>query len=169
MYTIIICAVIFSAMAAILFLSERWMEDFIDFLLVSIGVTLAFLIGAAVGFAISLCLPKDYVYEKATFELESIKDNSSISGSFFLGSGNINGTMSYAFYYKNSDNEYRLQTVQSDKAVIIYTDSIPVLEEYTLRMVKNNWSILGMYDGRKEYKFKIPPGSIKNSFNLDSE
>ena len=169
MYTIIICAVIFSAMIVTLFLSKRWIEDFIDFLLVTIGAILAFLGGALVGLLIGLCLPKYYVYEKATFELESIQDNSSISGSFFLGSGRVNGTMSYAFYYKNSDNEYKLQTVDANNSAIIYTDSIPIFEQYTLRMVNNNWSILGMYDGQKKYKFKIPQGSIKNNFNLDTE
>ena len=121
------------------------------------------IIGGIIGFAIALAIPPVYVVEKTTHNLEALQDNSAVSGSFFLGSGNINGDIIYTYYYENNDS-FKLNQVEAKDAKIKYTEGTPKVE--VLKYVnKNQFALRKDYF---EYIFYVPKNSIKQSYSLDA-
>lgn len=99
-------------------------------------------------------------------KLAALADNVGPSGSFFLGSGNIDDEASFFYYEKNGD-AYTLEHVDADNVTIVESSETPRIEFY--ESVTNNqfWHLGGM--GERSYKFYIPEGSIMNNFTLDAE
>ena len=60
------------------------------------------LIGGVIGVIIMLALPMKTEINTYTYKIETLQDNNSVSGSFFLGSGSIEGKMKYVFYYETN-------------------------------------------------------------------
>jgi len=99
-------------------------------------------------------------------DLASLADNQGTSGSFFLGSGSIDDEPVFYYYERNGD-EYTLEHVNADEAVVIETTDDPRVEFYS--PVSNNefWYIGGF--GESTVKFYVPEGSVLNNYNLDAE
>lgn len=131
------------------------------------------IVGALAGLIISAALPKKYKTDRWSEELTSIQDNGAINGSFFLGSGNINGTMQYAFYIKRGDS-YKMWTIEYYNAEIMYADTPPkidIVSTHTSTSIWNKFAIGFFWPDKEEWTcvFNIPKGSIKNNFNLDAQ
>jgi len=101
-----------------------------------------------------------------------LQDNNSVSGSFFLGSGYINGEMKYVFYYE-TDGGYKMKQIDYDKALIKYTNETPKVETY--REVQtdafiNKFSVYmsGCGCNNKNIIY-VPKGTIKQNYNLDAQ
>ena len=145
---------------------------------------LGVIIGAVLGFVVGLILSV-YVLAKNDItksveplypRIESLQDNSSLKGDFFIGSGNIDGTMKYAFYIREKDpftneDSFRLVLLDYKDTSIVYSDERPRVD-----VVKNHW--------RETWQFKysllkktyvdryiiyVPRGTIKNNFTLDAQ
>lgn len=135
------------------------------------GLFFGFVLGAIV----AIMIPKDGVkITVRTANLENLKDNSGIQGNFFLGCGNVNGTMQYAFYENLGNNQYRLKTVNCNEVVIEYIDSLshPRIEEYSMRRTDtkhNRFTILPPLLRGERVKIYVPKGSIKQNFVLDAQ
>lgn len=169
MVTIIIFAFIFFVGCVIL----TW-DLFTDGFILAIAATLLAcclgLAGGILGWGISLGIPAHLKTEVTTYEIVSLQDNQSVQGQFFLGSGVVDGTMKYSFYYEYG-NGYKLAQLNPNNTTIIYDKNEPKCIEY--KQVKNddfiNYFSCSMHEGDKEYEIYVPKGTIKNNFNLDAQ
>jgi hypothetical protein len=135
MYTILICGAI--GLIALLFFSYKEIVETSNkitiFLWLFIGA-MGFLLGMVLGLAVVLFIPPKTEVNKYTIYLETLQDNSSTSGSFFLGCGNINGSMRYTYYYMIDSNTYKMDELYNNENVTIkYITNIndkPRIEQY---------------------------------------
>lgn len=133
-----------------------------------------FVVSAIISLLISSISPIQGEYQLTkTEQLESISDNNSIHGRFFIGSGMIDGKMSYSFYYKSGSNEYRLGNVDANEATVKYSDDAPVVETYVYIKTPTKLQKLLIFTSctceDNQYVFHVPKGSIMNSFKLDAQ
>lgn len=138
-----------------------------------IGIILSLiraLLGGLFGFLVAISLPCKMETVKTTLQLESLQDNGSVEGSFFLGSGQIDGTMKYVFYYKYGEY-YKLGQADYKYVSVKYSNENPKVEIFTRKEVDgafiNNFAV----DLGKEpmYIIYVPKGSIKQGFTLDAQ
>lgn len=166
MITIIICMVI----VAVLFIIW-WKNNESDLFLLVILTVLGLTLGAIPGMILCVCLPTPTIDKVVTHNLISLKDNNSISGSFFLGSGIINNEMRYSYYYNCGNDNYKLTSVSANNTYVKYTKDKPRIEyHYKEINSKSNWKYFSnlLSDGGY-YIIYIPEGSIKYNFVLDAE
>jgi hypothetical protein len=166
MWTIIIITAIAIFIACFLEYNEGY-ADFGDYLLVSFS---SLLIGAIIGTAIAFALPAKTEIVKTTYNLEALQDNNSVKGSFFLGSGQIEGKMKYVFYYER-DGFYKLEQADYEEVKVKYSDEKPKAERFNRKNVKdafiNNFAIdCNCY---QEYIIYVPKGTIKQNYSLDAQ
>lgn len=166
MWTIIIITAI-ALFIAIYQEYNSYYSDFEDYILVSIT---AILIGVIIGTAVAFALPAKTEIVKTTYNLEALQDNNSVKGSFFLGSGQIDGKMKYVFYYEN-EGYYKLEQADYNKVKVKYSDENPKAERFNRKNVKdafiNNFAI--DYNCYQEYIIYVPKGTIKQNYSLDAQ
>lgn len=128
------------------------------------------LFGIMLGALVSFFIPSQMKEVVEVYNLESIKDNSSISGSFFLGSGSINGSMKYCCYIEEN-GVYKMFTSDVYNSSIKYTDDKPVVEKisYVKTDAFINYFSNSLKRFENKYVYKVPKGSIMNNYNLDAE
>ena len=166
MWTIIIITAI-ALFIAIYREYNSYYSDFEDYILTSI---LAILIGGIIGTALAFVLPAKTEIVKTTYNLEALQDNNSVKGSFFLGSGQIEGKMKYVFYYER-DGFYKLEQADYSKVKVKYSNEKPKAERFNRKNVKdafiNNFAIdCNCY---QEYIIYVPKGTIKQNYSLDAQ
>lgn len=105
-------------------------------------------------------------YEDERHALLSLKDNSTTSGSFFLGSGSFEEEPSF-FYYQQTGRGATLEHVDADRAVIVEEDIDSPYLSVLIGGSENDFWYIGSLD--KTYEFHVPVGSITNRFELDAE
>jgi hypothetical protein len=166
MWTIIIITAI-ALFIAIYQEYNSYYSDFEDYILVSIP---AILIGGIIGTAVAFALPAKTEIVKTTYNLEALQDNNSVKGSFFLGSGQIEGKMKYVFYYEN-EGYYKLEQADYNEVKVKYSDEKPKAERFNRKNVKdafiNNFAIDCNY--YQEYIIYVPKGTIKQNYTLDAQ
>lgn len=102
---------------------------------------------------------------ESTANLAALQDGSSSSGSFFLGSGTYDEHPSF-FYYEKSGNEYHLEHIDADLAVVIETSEAPRVEYQHEVGDHPFWAIpVAGYD---HVKFYVPEGSVISNYSLDA-
>lgn len=170
MTTIIILAIIGAIIGVIAsYDGSDYLEEI--FLYLSSAI-LGALIGGIFGFLIALAIPSKTETVIDTYYLEALQDNNSVSGSFFLGSGYINGEMKYVFYYE-TDGGYKIKQLSYDNALIKYTNETPKVETY--REVQtdafiNKFSVyMGGCGCNNKNIIYVPKGTIKQNYNLDAQ
>lgn len=84
------------------------------------------MVGGLIGVLIALALPKKNHIESTYCDIESLQDNSSVKGSFFLGCGEINNEMKYVMYLRSNDVFY-MKEIPCGNASIQYVDFEPKL------------------------------------------
>lgn len=146
---------------------NSYYSDFEDYILSSI---IAILIGGIIGTAIAFSLPAKTEIVKTTYNLDALQDNNSVKGSFFLGSGQIEGKMKYVFYYENK-GYYKLEQADYSEVKIKYSDEKPKAERFKRKNVKdafmNNFAIdCNCY---QEYIIYVPKGTINQNYSLDAQ
>ena len=166
MWTIIIIIAI-ALFIAIYREYNSYYSDFEDYILTSIS---AILIGGIIGTALAFVLPAKTEIVKTTYNLEALQDNNSVKGSFFLGSGQIEGKMKYVFYYER-DGFYKLEQADYSKVKVKYSNEKPKAERFNRKNVKdafiNNFAIdCNCY---QEYIIYVPKGTIKQNYSLDAQ
>mgnify|MGYP003610993582 CR=1 FL=1 len=168
MITIIICGIIGLIIAIVsIFDGFDYIEDIIMYFLFGI---IGALIGGLIGFGIAFALPAKTEIVKTTYNLEALQDNNSVNGSFFLGTGQIEGEMKYVFYYEK-DGYYKLEQVDYNEVKVKYSNEKPKAERFRQKNVKdafiNNFAIGGNY--YQEYIIYVPKGTIKQNYSLDAQ
>ncbi len=128
--------------------------------------------GGMVAIIIAFALPVTYITTKWSEKLESLQDNNSVNGSFFLGYGQVNGSMKYVYYVQNNDSTYQMWQADYYKSSIKYSPNAPQIN-ITSKNEKdctwNNFAFDFFDESNQTYIFEVPKGTIKNNFNLDSQ
>lgn len=125
-------------------------------------------VGSLAGIAIGFMLPADTHIHETQQQIQVLNDNNSTSGSFFLGTGQVEGKMKYVFYSKNG-NRYKLNQVDYTDAEIEYSKEAPVVITYDERHSDTFLNWFAMDFTSTNYLFKIPEGSIATGYNLDAK
>ena len=165
MWTIIIFAII-GLIIGIVLSSDMELDDI--FKSCFITVVLFVFIGLMVGLFLDAETEKVSSYKK----LEALQDGNNVNGTFFLGSGNINGSMRYVFYYEEN-GLFKMGQLHYNNVSINYVDGDPMLE--TIKEIekkesfKNNFAIDNEYSFSKEHIIHVPKGTIKQNYNLDAQ
>lgn len=138
-----------------------------------LGACIGTLAGLAVALLLSVVIDvgsdkQEYIASRHS--LYALQDNSGVSGSFFLGSGFINGDMVYTYLVKEtrgltmkSTNVDKVHIQESDNgkpSIVIYN------KEYTNSFVR---LLVGRntIDSSDEAVVTIPKGSVKFNYNVD--
>lgn len=135
-----------------------------------LGFTVGLTIGVIISATLSMILPSTTKIEKK-FEVELVSFNdriANISGNFFLGIGSIENEDYYYFYYKYNENVFKLNKILCNNASLSYTNEQPVLIGYKeTEFGKGIFKYLTLPKSDNIYRFYVPKGTVKNSFNAD--
>lgn len=138
---------------------------------VSSFVSIILIVG--ISLAYSKFVNIDYNYKYQYTEIVNLQDNSSVNGSFFLGSGSINEESYYVYYYKTDDGFYKLGKTKTDNAKIKITNETPRKVKKIKCITPGNlfekYFIILPTSLTHSVHFEIPPGSIKENYNLDAK
>jgi len=115
----------------------------------------------------------DHYKESWRVDLQQISMGSKTQGSFFLGSGYVDGVLTYNYYVKNNDGSFYADSVPAYMVSVVESDETPHMQRYT-----KNWSdkifptnFLGtgwdLTDYDHWYVIYVPKGSIKQNINMD--
>ena len=129
-------------------------------------VILVAVFGLFISVIIGGTIVSDKTYDIKTeksYDLLSLNDASSSSGSFFLGTGTINGTLTYYAYIKKEHDEIIPIVIPYNEIKIRFTDGTPTYKKIRYSLFK--WCI----GDKVDRIFYIPENSIKNNFILDGE
>ncbi len=104
--------------------------------------------------------------------LQAITPSNSLSGSFFLGSGNVDGGPVYLYYCKKEVG-YTAHTIDVRDAWII--EKVGPNEQFKEPVVRVNksvrdsnfWSTFIIDDQKFKTEFYIPPGTVKQDYNVN--
>jgi hypothetical protein len=170
MLTFIVCIVVcIVILISIIRLTGYGETEFIEYFM---GVVYGTMLGLVVGFVIVLFLPTETYKYKYSVDIVSLQDNSNTKGTFFLGSGQINGSMKYVFYYESDTGLYRMCQIDYNLTEIKYTKEKPkvIITEYRKKdTFKNKFTIFSFHQPDNTYVIEVPEGTIKNNYNLDSQ
>ena len=137
--------------------------------------TLGFALGTLLSLLLSLfaaCFPQVPASELQVIELQALKDNDEIYGSFFIGSGTINKKQ-YYYYLTETPKGVQQQKIEANHNVYLnYTKEgdTPRIEVQKFKCGNELLHFLshGMGD-YSEYYIYIPEGSIAHEFSIDLE
>lgn len=104
-----------------------------------------------------------------TKEITALNDNSTASGYFFLGSGQVDEEMKY-FFVEETEKGKHVDSVSAKNAYVIESNSETPRIELLRPDFKNKglwWIAFPMQD--PEYRIYIPEDSITTDFNVDLE
>ena len=130
------------------------------------------LLFALFGLIIAVVMPIKYETSSWDSNIVTLKDNNSVEGNFFLGTGVINGSMRYVFYKINDDSTYQMWQVNYYDAKIRYVNTQPkviITDKRPSKSLFNKFAIDISDESYQTYMFEVPNGSIKNSFELDAQ
>lgn len=167
MYT----SILFAIIGAVIFLYRAYKErGDLDSEILSLSVPVTCISGL-LGFMVALALPMKLETTQYSVPLESLKDNASVKGSFFLGCGQIEGRMKYVYYAQNEDSTFSMYQVDFNKARIKYSSGTAQVHVFTKEAasVWYNRFALDLDEGQTWFVFEVPRGSIKNEYQLDAQ
>lgn len=147
--------------------TDGWNKILGFFLGLFVGIMVGVIIASLIGGIGHRVFPDKITEEVSnTRYLEVVQDNSTISGSFFLGCGSINGEMFYSFYEQVNKDEFKLDKIRYDNATIkIIRDGSKPRIEIIHKKWQTNWGIWNNYRN----VIYVPNGTIKNVYNLDAK
>jgi hypothetical protein len=145
-----------------------------------IGIPLAILmIGIFISFFVSLfgaiiadCSPQ-VPFDEPPIETEliALKDGNAASGSFFLGTGSIDGKL-YYYYLEETPKGIQSKKLAADDDVYLhYTaeNTPPTLKTIKTRPASNFIYFLGSWITSVEYHFYVPRSAVTNEVMIDLE
>lgn len=163
MYIILIVLALFVIGGACL----AYYDEFIDAIFGGlmgglVGLIPSFIIGGIISILIFGTAPCELQYQQ---NLVAMKDNTAITGSFFLGTGHIDSKMNYV-YAVETDKGIMTKTLEqkSNTVYIQYTDGQPYMEYWA--GTSDGWR---MPETSAYYIFYLPEGTVINTFEIDLE
>jgi len=147
---------------------EFFISLFLGFLL---GLTFSLCSFAAVYTSIVALLPN--VTNTYSIEIVSLKDKSSIEGSFVLGSGTIKDKDYYIYYSKTQDGGYKRNKIEAENVTIYQTNKeTPKLKFTDITPLKNETTEFWIgeteiFTDQTDVKLIVPENTIIEQFKLE--
>lgn len=111
----------------------------------------------------------DKDYNHAEYDLMTLNDNLSTTGSFFLGSGAINGTNSYSYYLQNPDGSKTLGYQDASQVKVFdNSDRAYLVYQYDCELGVGSW-LSDCWGENKVTEIHVPKGTIANTLVLDAK
>jgi len=109
-------------------------------------------------------VPQHWEIQKRS-ELVALQDNINSEGSFFLGSGSVEGELKYYFYERKGEG-FVANSIHSDGVILLESDEAAY--EQWLKKDDKWWYWIFVLSGSEQKTIiKIPKGTILNNYNLD--
>lgn len=108
-------------------------------------------------------VPSERTYDQ--YDLKRLSDTSQTEGNYFIGTGGTSDTPKF-YYYTHKDGMSKLNEVNADEAEIYETEESPYVIKSDRCEGDFEWLVDCVVWG-EHVKFYIPPGSIKESHDLD--
>jgi uncharacterized protein YneF (UPF0154 family) len=163
---IIVCAII----GIVISIYQSYKDWGFDFVMIFLNSLIGIVIGAFLGIWISIALPMSTYNKHYSVNIETLQDNSSVSGQFFLGCGQIDGDMKYVLYFEEK-GLYQMMQIKYNLVQIKYSKRTPrlnITEICPTDSWVNNFALdFDIYD--KTYIIEVPKGTIRNNYNLDAQ
>lgn len=162
-----VIAVIWAGAYEILEGNGSWAGFFFVLPFTGVGCALiALLVNLFALIGIDVEYPKPY----KTVELVSMNDGSQTSGVFFLASGYFNGSNVYRFYTKNPDGGMHMNSTYTWTGTVYEREGAKPEVSFWKPVKKsgNFWTVFGA-GGDELETFVVPPGTVKQDFNLDAQ
>jgi len=172
MYTLIIGVIVGIIIGGLIGKKLSWENDK-TFWSIFKGMSVGSLIGLLIGLTFGLIIYSvniDHTIPTKLWEkdIKSLGDNSSVSGSFFLGCGTIDKRDYYYYYVKAKNGGWEQKRLETDLVTIFEDqDSTAYIRCNLIKISDDHWSHNWAIKHHEEYEIHIPAGSIKNSFDLD--
>lgn len=111
----------------------------------------------------------DTEYKYYEYDLMTLTDNQSVSGSFFLGSGAINGINSYSYYLQNPDGSKQLGYQDASQVKVFdNSDRAYLVYAYDCELGVGSW-LANCWAENKVTEIHVPKGTIANTLVLDAK
>lgn len=158
----IIIVLIIAATAYAIWQGYDWVDGIPVLFLTSIaGLVILFLA------AVFIPCNVDLVNEKTT-SLKALGTSSKVQGKFFLGSGYVDGKRVLNYIQQGDDGGMRVAQVDAKDALIFEGSDKAAIT--TKRFDFNNgWIIPWPIGSTDKYEFRIPDGSVTESFTIANE
>ena len=165
MITILITILICSAY----FIYQIFQDTYSDIEDYSMAVLAGVAFGLFIGAPLAFMLPMKTYQKQTSLSIQTLQDNNTTKGSFFLGCGQIDGDMKYVFYYEEN-GLYRMMQLKANNVRIKYCDNTPNVNITEITPTKDliNYFALDSDIGDKTYIIEVPKGTIANNFTLDA-
>lgn len=140
--------------------------DFSDYIIIPIGGVIATALVLLCTYLPGCWWADQYseVEYTSTANLEAMQMGEQTRGTAFLGSGYVNETNSYTYFYENENGNLQSGRIDADEAEIVQSDT------ETPRIETHHWQMpwwWGPMDMVDTYTVYVPEGSIKPLINLD--
>lgn len=151
-------------------MATEWGEfDFVTFIQ---GTVANVLVGGMIAALLNL-MTSPFVETEWSVESEhrlaAIQDGVVTSGSFFLGTGTVDGDPKFIYYQMNGNGGYTLESLSPRYATVFQEDGEPRVVEYN-GTSDNPWiSLMPKWGTDYKAEFYVPEGSIINNYTLDAK
>lgn len=107
-------------------------------------------------------------YYKYYCNIHSLKNSNDVSGSFVLGSGNIEQVEYYYYYFKDVNGYFKRGKKEVNKTVIEEEENAtPHIERKHVKNMSRTGFIESYVDNSlEEYKIVVPTGTVINKFEV---
>lgn len=170
MLTILVCMLIFPFMAiVVLAREEEWASKLIAGFM---GTLVGTIIGLVVCILVGQAFPaKLAVYQET--ELVALRTADSVSGHFFLGTGNIGNQGLYVYWVETENGGFQQRRLKDEGSVLVFEDvdlndtERPKLVTLHRKFVNHRLDLWLLPGGMERFEFHIPPGSLVRSYQLE--
>jgi hypothetical protein len=153
-----------------------WGFDVTEVIMIPITI---FFIGAVIscllsvfGAIIATCSPHVPLDEPPVeVELLALKDGNGVSGTFFLGTGTIDGNVYYHYLEETPRGIQSKKLAAGDNVYLHYTtgNTPPTLKTIKTRPENDFVYFLGSWETDEEYHFYVPHSAVTNEIMIDLE
>lgn len=143
-----------------------FMELFMTTFALGLFSFIVLVIGSFIAFVLGACFPK-YWKLVGTETLVSLRNQTGVSGSFFLGTGTVDSEDYYYYYVGSAEKGYQPSKIEVDGNVTIFEEERAdgELKTFSHEFTSDIFSLFGISIG-KRYEFRIPKGSLVQNFEL---
>lgn len=162
----ILCGAVYAIYAAYTLIAPSSAGDWVE--LCFLG-TLSIVMGALAGSGFALGVgyfPAQTFMVEDTVHLAALRDNSTVRGSFFLGSGSIGQEQRY-FYMRKVGDGFKQDSIAASEAIVYEQDGEPRIVTYQSDFVNPMWYVIGLPSKSKDADIYVPVGSIVQNYHID--
>lgn len=147
-----------------------WWEEsfgFFDWIVASLlCLFVLFFVWLGVLWVVGSSLPHTIQHENV--EVVALQDGATTQGSFFIGTGFVDGKQVYSFYERSGEG-VKLEQVDAKDVVVYQSASKPHIVRESGCEGGWQWIAPCVYDRNKVTEIHVPAGTIKENFVLDAK